>query len=495
MTLDQLVIELILDPKKLTRGQQQAIASFKQTQEQSKKIAESIEEAGKRIIDVLYKIRSQFISFTAAALEASGVEQFFSNIVKSNADLGRLARSLGLTVEEMSQWRIAIKLSGGAAEDADQAIGSLVDQIQLMRIDPTQATHLLTFLRALSGASGVSFAKELQDVQEGKVNALTNLILKIAQAGGGRNVAQMTTFFRQMGFPPGFIQALTQGEGALRRYLDQAARLRPQTESDIRISREFEASWDRISTAMIRFGEVLVIQVAPKLASFFDWLLDKVHIVGGVIVGSGLGALIGSVVPGVGTVAGGVIGGLMGGAVGALPAMRGGGLNQDFLRRLDEARKAMPSGMSFSIGSGFRTYEEQSRLYANRGSNPYPVARPGTSAHESGLAADLKFSSPAAEAWFRSHMGQFGIGAPVANDPVHFELAKKYAAMAGAASSMSAATGRTTNNNASSEVNIGSVNFNGTNIRDARGAAQEFGPFLTAQQRRALGIAANGGSN
>jgi tape measure domain-containing protein len=39
-------------------------------------------------------------------------------------------------------------------------------------------------------------------------------------------------------------------------------------------------------------------------------------------------------------------------------------------------------GWSGSVSSGFRSYAEQAALYANRGSNPYPVAPPGTSNHE-----------------------------------------------------------------------------------------------------------------
>jgi hypothetical protein len=514
LTLDQLIIEIALDPKKLTKGQRDAIASFKRTQEDAKRIAISIEDAGRHIVDTLHKIRDEFVSFTAAALEAAGVKEFFDRMIRTNVAVGNLARSLGISVEELSRWEIAIKLSGCEAADADQAIGGLVEQIKLMQIDPTQATHMLTFLRALSAASGVDFAKELSDVDAGKVGAITNLILKIAQAGAGKNVALMTTFFKQMGLPPGFVQALTRGEDALRAYLTQAEKIGPITKADWEAAQMFKLSWDQLSAALTRFGNNMVTVWGPKIGEWLDYLTAKATSLGHILMGMGIGAAIGSAVPVVGTLGGAAVGGgfatflewrkgrLGGGAPAGIapmgvPGMGGalipGGFAPDFASRLDALKKAMPPGMSFSINSGLRTRAEQEYLYANRGSSPYPVAPPGTSQHERGLAADLRFSSPASEAWIRAHAGEFGLGFPDARDPIHMEMARRYSMMGGARTSVAA--GRTSNTNVDSDVHIGNVNINAPHATNARGIAAEFGPFLDAQQRRALAVSANGGAN
>lgn len=46
------------------------------------------------------------------------------------------------------------------------------------------------------------------------------------------------------------------------------------------------------------------------------------------------------------------------------------------------------TGESPTLTSGSRSADEQRQLYANRANNPYPVNRPGDSAHEYGLAID-----------------------------------------------------------------------------------------------------------
>lgn len=46
-------------------------------------------------------------------------------------------------------------------------------------------------------------------------------------------------------------------------------------------------------------------------------------------------------------------------------------------------------GITIRVTSAKRSTAQQAALYARREANPYPVARPGTSKHELGLAVDL----------------------------------------------------------------------------------------------------------
>jgi hypothetical protein len=76
-------------------------------------------------------------------------------------------------------------------------------------------------------------------------------------------------------------------------------------------------------------------------------------------------------------------------------------------------------GRPVPVVSGFRSRAEQERLWARRATNPYPVARPGTSAHERGMAIDV----PAGFAPVLAAVAaQTGLCRPLPDrDPVHFE--------------------------------------------------------------------------
>jgi LAS superfamily LD-carboxypeptidase LdcB len=83
---------------------------------------------------------------------------------------------------------------------------------------------------------------------------------------------------------------------------------------------------------------------------------------------------------------------------------------------------AAQKGMHFHINSGLRTIEEQQRLWDNRGSNPFPVARPGTSRHQSGRAADVSIGGrPIQDVIPADELRAAGLN-PLAGDAVHVEL-------------------------------------------------------------------------
>ena len=93
------------------------------------------------------------------------------------------------------------------------------------------------------------------------------------------------------------------------------------------------------------------------------------------------------------------------------------GLDPRIKRNLENFVKDNPYGGR--VTSGFRTYQEQAALYNSN--NPYPVAPPGSSRHESGIAFDAS-GSPQAMDWFAKNAKRYGFHQPVANDPVHFEM-------------------------------------------------------------------------
>jgi len=96
-----------------------------------------------------------------------------------------------------------------------------------------------------------------------------------------------------------------------------------------------------------------------------------------------------------------------------------GGLSPDLADRLEQAKAAYQKqyGKPMPITSGFRTKEQQQRLFDERKNNPNLVAAPGTSLHETGNAVDIGTTVP------ESFLNQFGIHRPLGKkDPVHAVL-------------------------------------------------------------------------
>lgn len=97
------------------------------------------------------------------------------------------------------------------------------------------------------------------------------------------------------------------------------------------------------------------------------------------------------------------------------------GLRPEVLAALARAEAAL--GEAVPISSGWRSPAQQQALWDARASNPYPVARPGTSNHERGLAVDV----PRAFTPRLAAVGpEVGLCQPLPRtDPVHFEACPK----------------------------------------------------------------------
>lgn len=100
----------------------------------------------------------------------------------------------------------------------------------------------------------------------------------------------------------------------------------------------------------------------------------------------------------------------------------GKGLDPDFDNRLQTLIR--DSGGKVKIGSGYRSYNEQARLYARYKAGvkgQAPAAPPGKSKHNHGLAADLVYTDKAARAWVQANAAKYGLYFPMSYEPWHIE--------------------------------------------------------------------------
>jgi hypothetical protein len=93
------------------------------------------------------------------------------------------------------------------------------------------------------------------------------------------------------------------------------------------------------------------------------------------------------------------------------------GMNDAFVAKLRAAFAADPAPCH--IGSGFRSYAEQARLYREK---PGLAAPPGHSNHEKGLAADLSCKGDGL-AWLHAHAHEYGLHFPMSHEAWHIEPA------------------------------------------------------------------------
>lgn len=282
--LDTLIVELGLDPKKLTQGQQQAIASFKKTQEEALKTGKAIEGAAGRVTQYLGKMRNQAVAFAAAAFGASGIVQFIQQVTTSNAALGRSAELLGTSEEKLSTWRNAVKLAGGTAEGLQQTVAGLVNSFSLFGVTGALPESAKWF-RALE--------LSVTDVN-GKLKPFDELILDISEKLSKMDKVTGATFARGLGIEESIIPFVLKGPAAMRAFLDEMEKANKVTKEAAAKSTDLEQAWVRTSENAKGFGNELVTGVSPALSSalrfYNNWFSNLRTLVGNVTSGEALRA-------------------------------------------------------------------------------------------------------------------------------------------------------------------------------------------------------------
>lgn len=273
--IDTLVVELGLDPKKLTQGQQQALASFKKTQEEALKSGKAVERAAERVQQYLGKIRNQAVGFAAATFGATGIVQFIQQVTTANAALGRSAELLGTSEEKLSVWRGAVKLAGGTAEGMQQTIAGLVNSFSRFGVTGEIPESARWF-------QGLGLA--VADVTTGKLKPFDQIIDEISEKLSKMDKVEGATWARGLGIEESIIPFVLKGPAAMRAFREEMEKANKVTKEAATKSAELEQDWVRTSENAKGFGNELVTSVSPALSSalrfYNNWFSNLRTLVG-----------------------------------------------------------------------------------------------------------------------------------------------------------------------------------------------------------------------
>lgn len=299
--IDQLVVELGLDPTKFSVGLQNALNNLakgtQQIEKQTSNLEQKLRALGETISD---KLTSNFLRFGAALLGARGLIEFIENITKANQELGFNAKILGTTVENLSAWQNAAKIAGGSAESLSGFFLNLNTDLNNLTI--TGHSSVIPYLRSL-GVNAFDAG--------GKVRDSGDILLDIADAIEKRTAdpGRAAAFLRGMGLDQDMINIVLQGKQALLAYREEAQRLFPQTQRNTENARQLARAWSEITVAVNGLGAAFANLVTPSIVAAINWMTARIEKLFTIAKGVFWGGLAGSFIPGIGTIAGSIAGG------------------------------------------------------------------------------------------------------------------------------------------------------------------------------------------
>lgn len=256
--IDSLIVEIGLDPSKFTKGQKEAIRSFKEAEEQARKTGQGIENAGARGAEFFGKLQTSILS-VGAALIGTKVGGMLLNLtqqmIRQDAASGRLAYRLETNVGALDRFRNAAYLAGGTMEGATGFAVSLTEEWQ--KLAATGESSLLPFFQGL----GVKFSDE----KTGKMREFGDVMRDVSAAVSKLSPAQASWWLKSIGADEGSINLLIRGTEHYQKYLDMASRFGNLTAEQAENARKLAEVQAQVNLAYTGWYRVLLNLVSGPL--------------------------------------------------------------------------------------------------------------------------------------------------------------------------------------------------------------------------------------
>lgn len=121
-----------LDARRFNEGQRQAMDAFKKGKEGAVGFGKDVEQAANKMADAFGVVRKGALGFVGA-IAGGEVAAFFDHVIKMDAATGRMARSIGTSVQNLSAWQHMVRQVGGEAGAATSALSTLQQEIENVR--------------------------------------------------------------------------------------------------------------------------------------------------------------------------------------------------------------------------------------------------------------------------------------------------------------------------------------------------------------------------
>jgi hypothetical protein len=132
MVIDELVLVLGLDPRKFNDGERQALESFKKGKDGALDFGKRIEESAGKMSEAFGVVRKGALGLMGALIGGEAAA-FINHVITMDAATGRMAKTIGTSVQNLSAWQYMIKQVGGEASSASSALSTLQQEIENVR--------------------------------------------------------------------------------------------------------------------------------------------------------------------------------------------------------------------------------------------------------------------------------------------------------------------------------------------------------------------------
>lgn len=248
--IDTLVMVLGLDDRQYQEGQKRFDDSQAKMRAGVKKSSDEMGDRAKKLTESFGKLRNEIIGMFAVFTAGVGLKDFIGQTIETDAQIGRLAKNLDISTEELSAWQGVLRRSGGTAQDASNDLQTLVGAFQQIQL--TGNSPLIPYLNLLK-------------ISLSDLKSPSETLLKISDAFSKMDPAQAAAIGKGMGLSPSMISLLERGRGAVQQMLAEQMKIGVVSKDDAAAAQELQNTLSSLAQASARLGRDLLTIVAPAL--------------------------------------------------------------------------------------------------------------------------------------------------------------------------------------------------------------------------------------
>lgn len=167
--VDQLVVELKLDPTQFSAGLKTTLTQMAQAKATAQTQGKALEESGLKIGEAFNTVSRRALGLFAILSGGHSLETFARQIISNDAAIGRFSRTIGVSIPTVARWQNAARLVGGDAAGMAQSFQALSDVLAGLKVGiTTDALPAINAIMVSAGQTGV-------DLREGPEKVLLRL--------------------------------------------------------------------------------------------------------------------------------------------------------------------------------------------------------------------------------------------------------------------------------------------------------------------------------
>lgn len=262
--VDELVLQLGLDSTKFTQGQREAMDSLRRMQYDLDRGGKAAEAQGVKLGNLFSTIKGGAVG-VLAAFGGGEVAAFVDKIAHMDNAAGRMAKTIGMSVQELSVWQGMIRQIGGDAGSATSSLGGLQSAITNMlqgggMLDPG-AMFVLNQIGGVRGKNPGQIMRELAAHYAGEIGA-----------GRETPTGAAAMLGRLPGMNKDMIDLLLKGPEALAKYEAEVRRIGAATGDSAANAAEYVQKLNALALAWENLGRK-VIPILTMITNLLSKLL------------------------------------------------------------------------------------------------------------------------------------------------------------------------------------------------------------------------------